>query len=98
VEFEICTLVSYKQSGNYPTQDYLLQKEVTKQMCEGIPDLESIYQSCSDILSSGNATSLANALKHCSNVENLYLTGVYNSIKTASTLRDVIKITTKLSM
>ena len=89
-EYDICNQVSYKKLKYFSVTE-LEQQIIGILSISTFQEFSTVYQSCSDIFSSENAAPLANALKHCGNIEKLYLYGIFNSMETASLLRDVLK-------
>ena len=89
-EYDICNQVSYKKLKYFSFTE-LEQQIIGILSLSTFQEFSTVYQSCSDIFSSENAAPLANALKHCGNIEKLYLYGIFNSMETASLLRDVLK-------
>ena len=92
-EYDLCTQVSYhkkdplnRKKSMLDRFTFLMKNEVTI----------NLSQSSSDILSSNSAVSLASALKHCSNIEVIQLTGNFNSKRSASILNDMLQCCSKL--
>ena len=89
-EYDICNQVSYKQF-NYPCRVTKNLEAVNNILCSLQNEFSTLYQSCSDIFSSEYAAPLADALRHCGNIEVMILYGTFNSTETAYLLQDVFK-------
>ena len=93
-EYDLCTQVSYHKKGLLNRKNNMLDRFTFLKKNEGTIKL---FQSSSDILSSGSAVSLARALKHCINIEVIQLTGNFNSKRSASILNDMLQCCSKLT-
>ena len=93
IEDSICTHISY----NYKQESEQVLNKFNELLWKDIYIGDTEYLQCSsDIFSSDSALPLANALKKCTNLQDLNLADNFKSIKTASAIANILKSTTDL--
>ena len=93
IEDTLCTHISY----NYKQESEQVQYKYKELLQNNIYIRDTEYLECSsDIFSSDSAIPLANALKQCTNLQDLNLADNFKSIKTASAIANILKLTTDL--
>ena len=93
IKDSICTHISY----NYKQESEQVLNKLNELLQKNLSIGEIEYSECSsDIFSSDSALPLANALKKCTNLQNLFLTDNFKSIKTANATANILKLTTDL--
>ena len=98
VEYDLCSHVSYhkkSQSASIPSKLKKIQETLTFPL---YADIKQLFQSCSDILSSDSAATLAKALKQCRNLTGVELVGNYNSRKSVQIIGSILKNSPNLAI
>ena len=101
IEDAFCTRISYNklkcEQVVYKLDELALESNRTHIHGGIVGEIAYMYSECSsDIFSSESALPLANALKQCTNLQDLKLNDNFKSIKTANAIVDILKRTKDL--
>ena len=94
VEYDLCTQISYYKKSALKKEDRMIDRLLFR--LNSKKNVMTMFQFSNDILYSDSALSLMNALKHCSNIEDIQLIGNFNGERSAIHLAEVLQCCSNL--